>query len=116
MRDAAGAWRKGTPVTNAGGRSGRVSGSLAVPHPCRFVYFVEWADSPGTRCAVAADNLTAQIVRLLPYVRHSPRASHPDALHKARSVSAALHRPRVQKVAHDLDDERRDGNPCARSR
>ena len=112
-----GAWRNGTPVKNAQGRAGRVSGALAVPHPCRFVYFVEWNDAPnGTRCAVAAGGLTPQFVRLAPYVSQAARPSHPDALHKARSVSAALQRPRVQKVAHDLDDERCDGDPCARRR
>lgn len=115
MRDAAGAWRINTPVRNAGGRTGRVCGSLAVEHACRFVYFVEWADSPGTRCAVAAGHLTAQIVRLVPYVRHAARSSHPDALHKVVSVPAVLN-VSAKQVAHDLDDERRDGNPCARRR
>lgn len=113
MRDAAGAWRIDTPVTNAGGRRGRVCGSIAVGHPCRFVYFVEWTDAPGLRCAVAATGLRPAFARLVPYVRRSTR---PNGLHKVVLLPAVLHDVGAQKVANDFDDERRHRDPRARRR
>ena len=115
MRHAAGAWLAETPVTNLGGRAGRVRGSLAVVHPCRFVYFVEWNDAPGSMCAVAGDGRRAQIARLVPYVSRMARPSHPRALHKAASVPGVL-QVRAKQIAHDFDGERRDGDPRARRR
>lgn len=113
MRDAVGAWRIGTPVKNAGGRAGIVSGSIAVDHPCRFVYFVAWEDAPrGVRCAVAGDVLRPTFAQIVSYVR---RASRPNALHKVHLMPAVLH-VHAQKVAQDLYDERRHGDPRARRR
>lgn len=113
MRDAVGAWRIQTPVRSRTGRAGHVVGSIAVPHPCRFVYFVAWEDAPpGVRCAVAGDALVPTLARIVPYVR---RPTRPNALHKVVLMPGGLH-VRAQQIAGNLDDDRRHGDPRARRR